>query len=209
MSLMPRRLNDQGNNNWRRLCESNIKSHLQAARAWLQRLSTSPSSPRTLSVPPFAFDYIEAVIMSSNPVIQSLKEQFLYWCHDMEKKQEEQAKQMMELQAHAKRLQRENDQLRAQMEKSRDLGNEVRDSGRAGYLITHNKGKEPVIPSNVDTPVNDELSSANSPPLGLSPAKNTRPSGIKGPRIALSSVMPLVTCFTEQEEKQAGGRGQY
>ena len=104
MSLMPRRSDDQGNNNWRRLCESNIKSRLHAARAWLHILSTSPSSPRTLLVPPFAFDSLEAVIMSSNSVIQSPKEQFLYWCHDMEKKQEEQAKQMMDLQAHAKRL---------------------------------------------------------------------------------------------------------
>ena len=94
------------------------------------------------------------------------------------------------------------------MEKSCDLGNEVRDSGRAGYLITHNKGKEPVIPSNVDTPLNDELSLASSPLLGLSPAKNIRPSRVKGPLIALSSAMLLVMCPTEQGEKQVGGRGQ-
>ena len=36
---------------------------------------------------------------------------------------------MKELQGHVERLQRENDQLRAQIEKSHDLGNDVRDSG--------------------------------------------------------------------------------
>ena len=60
------------------------------------------------------------------------------------------------------------------MEKSHDLINEVRDSGQAAYSITHNKGKEPIIPTDVDTPADDGLSSGSSPPLGLSPAKNTR-----------------------------------
>ena len=49
--------------------------------------------------------------MPSNPMNQSPKDQFLHWCQEMEKKQEEQARQMKELQGHAERLQRENDQL--------------------------------------------------------------------------------------------------
>ena len=36
MLLMPQRLDDQGNNNWRHLWEPNKKSHLQAASVWLQ-----------------------------------------------------------------------------------------------------------------------------------------------------------------------------
>ena len=40
--------------------------------------------------------------------------------------------------------------------------------------IAHNKGKEPIIHDDVDTPANDELSSASSSPLSLSLAKDTR-----------------------------------
>ena len=40
------------------------------------------------------------------------------------------------------------------------------------HPIAHNKGKEPIIPDNVNTPANDELSSSNSPSLSLSSAKN-------------------------------------
>ena len=81
---------------------------------------------------------------------------------------------MKELQGHAKRLQRENDQLQAQIEKSRDLGKDVGDGGRAAHLLTHNKGKEPIIPNDVDTPADDELSSSGSPSLSLSQTKNVR-----------------------------------
>ena len=54
---------------------------------------------------------------------QSPEDQFLLWRHDMERKQEEQAKQMKKLQGHVERLQCENDQLRAQIGKSRDPEN--------------------------------------------------------------------------------------
>ena len=59
--------------------------------------------------------------MSSHPMKQSSKYQFLHWLQEMEKKQEEQARQMKELQGHVERLQRENDQLQAQIEKSHHL----------------------------------------------------------------------------------------
>ena len=62
------------------------------------------------------------------------------------------------------------------MEKSCDLGKEVRDSDQSAYPITRNKGKEPVILDDVDTPVDDELSSGSSPSLSLSPTKNARES---------------------------------
>ena len=44
------------------------------------------------------------------------------------------------------------------------------------HPITRNKGKEPVIPDDVDTPANDELSLGNSPSLSLSPTKNAQES---------------------------------
>ena len=85
MLPMPKDSNDQGNNNWRRLWEPNKKSRLQAARVWLQRLSSSPSSLGTLSVPPFAYDPSEVVAMSTNLMIQSPEDQFLHWRQDMER----------------------------------------------------------------------------------------------------------------------------
>ena len=128
MLLMLRGSDDQGLYNWRRLWESNKKSCLRATRAWLQQLSSSPSSPGTLSIPPSTPDSFEVVAISSHPLNQSSEDQFLHWCQEMEKKLEEQARQMKELQGHAERLQRENDWLRAQIEKNHDLGKDVRDS---------------------------------------------------------------------------------
>ena len=81
--------------------------------------------------------------MSTNLVIQSVEDQFLHWRQDMERKQEEQARQMKELRAHAEQLQRENDQLRAQMEKIHDLGNEVRDSVKLGIRSLAIKERNP------------------------------------------------------------------
>ena len=102
---------DQGSYNLRHLWESDRKSHLQVVRAWLQQLSSSPSSPGTMLIPPSTFDSPEAVAMSSNPMNQSSEDQFLHWRQEMEKKQEEQARQMKELQGHVECLQRENDHV--------------------------------------------------------------------------------------------------
>ena len=44
------------------------------------------------------------------------------------------------------------------------------------HPIPRNRGKEPVILDDVDTPGDDELSSGSSPSLSLSPAKNARES---------------------------------
>ena len=76
---MPWRSDDQGNNNWRRLWESNRKSHLQATSAWLQRLSSSSSSPKAMSIPHSTFDLPEAVAMTSIQMNQSPEDQFLHW----------------------------------------------------------------------------------------------------------------------------------
>ena len=87
----------------------------------------------------------------------------------MEKKQEEQARRMRELQDRVEHLQGENNHLRSQVEKRRDLSEKyVQDSSQAKHPIARNKGKEPIVPDNIDTPTDDELS------LGSSPAKSSR-----------------------------------
>ena len=79
---------------------------------------------------------------------------------------------MMELQGHVEHLQCENNQLQAQIEKSRDLGKDVRDNGQAVHQIACNRGKEHFIPDDVDTLADNELSSRSSPLLSLSPTNN-------------------------------------
>ena len=83
---------------------------------------------------------------------------------------------MKELQGHAERLQRVNDQLRALVEKSLYFGKDVQDGGRAAHSITRNKGEEPIILDNVNTLEDDALSSGSSPSSSLSPPKNARES---------------------------------
>ena len=62
--------------------------------------------------------------------------------------------------------------MQAQIEKICDLGKDVRDNGRVVHPIARNRGKESIIPDDVDTPANDELSSGSSSSLSLLPAKN-------------------------------------
>ena len=83
---------------------------------------------------------------------------------------------MKELQVHVKRLQQENNQLWAQIEKSRDLVKDVPYNGRAMRPITRNRGQEPIVPDDVDTLEDDELSLGSSSPLSLSPTKDTQGS---------------------------------
>ena len=91
----------------------------------------------------------------------------------MEKKQEEQARQMKELQERVEHLQRENDRLQAQVEKRRDLDErDVQDSGQAKHPAVHDKGKKPIVLDDVDILENDDLSSGSSPNPSL--AKNNK-----------------------------------
>ena len=43
-------------------------------------------------------------------------------------------------------------------------------------MIAHDKEREPVVPDDVDTPADDELSLGSSPSLSLSPTKNGQDS---------------------------------
>ena len=153
--------------------ESNKKSHQRRARAWLQRISNSPSPPVAPTVPHSTSDLSDTVAMTSILIIQVPEDQFLHWRQDMEKKQDEQARQMRELQDRTEHLQCENNHLWAQVEKMCDLGErDVPDSSQARHPTAHYKGKEPIVPDDVDTPADDELFSGNSP--NLPPAKSSK-----------------------------------
>ena len=146
--------------------------------------------------------------MSKNSMIQLLEDQFLHWAQDMEKKQEEQARKMKELQDDVESLPRENDRLRAQIEKRCYLsGRDVQANNRALHPVPRNKGKKPIILDEADVAVNDELSLGSSPPLGLSPTKNTRSKSCKRTlhRPTFSDAVSGASCRERREE----GRGQY
>ena len=83
---------------------------------------------------------------------------------------------MQELQARTECLQRENDQLRAQVEKILELGRDVRDENRAEHPIACNKGKEPITSGEGDAPIDDELSSKRSPSMNPPSGRNARGS---------------------------------
>ena len=141
--------------------------------AWLQRLSNSPSPLVAPTVPLSTCASSDTVAMTSNLVIQSPEDQLLHWRQDMEKKHEEQARQMRELQDRVEHPQRENDHLQAQVEKMHNLGErDVQDNGQARQPAARDKGKEPIVPGDVDTSANDELSLGSLP--NLSPTKNNR-----------------------------------
>ena len=77
-------------------------------------------------------------------LINQLREgQFLHWLQDMERKQEEQVRQMKELQDQAGILRLENDQLQAQIKKSRNLGKGAQESDRDVQPIARSIGRGP------------------------------------------------------------------
>ena len=97
-------------------------------------------------------------------MIQSLEDRFLNWRLDIEKKQEEQARQMKELKECVELLPHENDCLLTQVEKKRYLDKRAaQDSGQAQHPVFRDKGKNPIVLDDVDIPEDDELSSDNLP----------------------------------------------
>ena len=88
----------------------------------------------------------------------------------MEAKQEEQAKQMAELQSRADHLQQENSRLWARREG--EWIKNAQGSGHPAPLIKQNKGKEPIRSEDSDAAADDELSSGSSPLPDLTPPKN-------------------------------------
>ena len=66
---------------------------------------------------------------------------------------------MKELRECDEHLQHENDRLRPQVEKRRDLDErDARDNGQAKHPIVRNKGNKPIVLNDVDIPIDDKLS---------------------------------------------------
>ena len=199
---MPRRSGDFENprdNNWRHLWEQpSKKSYRRRARAWLRQLSSDPPHLEDSVVPAHSSDLSDPIAMVSNQENQSLEDQFLRWRQDMETKQEEQAKQMVELRNHANHLQQENDLLWACLEE--DQGENARESSHPAPPVKQNKDKEPILPGDSDAAVDDELSSGSSslPDLSL-PKNNMEAESRKRP--SCRSNLPSVACIAEYEEK--------
>ena len=184
----------------------NRKPRLQATRAWLQGLSSNPSLLEALLIPHSTSNSPKASVMMSIPMSQSPEDQFLHWCQNMERKQEEQARQMKELQGQEECLRCENDYLRAYIEKSHK---NAQDNGCDVQSIARNRGKGPIVPDDVNTPADGEPSSGSSPSLNLSLEKNTwestrtrsrkRPS----PHPSFSDAISGASC---RERREAGKR---
>ena len=88
----------------------------------------------------------------------------------MEAKQEEQDRQMAELQSRADHLQQENDRLRTHLEDER-IEN-ARGSSHPTPPVKQNKGKEPIRSEDNDAAAANELSANSSPLPDLLPPKN-------------------------------------
>ena len=88
----------------------------------------------------------------------------------MEARQEEQTRQMAELQEQANQLREENWCLRTQLEVG--LAGQLREPPRSFPPSRPSKGKEVTTPDDVDLPADDELSSDSSPLPRRSPSPN-------------------------------------
>ena len=170
--FMPRRSGDSENprdHNWRCLWERPSKK-LHRQRARLLRLSRDPSHPKELVVAAHSSSLSDPVSMASNPLKQSLEDQFLRWRLDMGTKQEEQARQMDEFQSRADHLQQENDHLWGRLEE--DRVENAQESSRPAPSVKQNKGKEPILLDDNDAATDNELCFDSSPLLDLPPPKN-------------------------------------
>ena len=97
--------------------------------------------------------------MTSNPANLAPEDQFLLWRQELEARQEEQARQVVELCEQANKLREENEHLRTQLEAGR--AGQSREPPRQFPLARTNKGKEVATPDDVHLPTDDELSSGS------------------------------------------------
>ena len=139
--------------------------------------------------------------MSNNPVNPPIEDQFLRCLQEMEAKQEEQARQMAELQEWANHLQQENDRLQTRLESSRP-GN-PQGVAQNELLARANKGKEPILPDHSDHQADDELSSDNSPlPHRSPPLSNAEAESRKRPPRQSSWAMSGTQRQTRKEDSR-------
>ena len=171
---MPRRSSDSensGDHNWRRLWEtSSKKSQRRYARAWVHVLLGDLPISKALAIPKHPTMPSEFTAMATNPANIAPEDQLLLWRKEKEARQEEQARQVVELHEQANRLREENERLRTQLEVGR--AEQSREPPRPLPPSRPGKGKEVIAPDDVDLPADDELSSGSSPLLRRSPSPN-------------------------------------
>ena len=171
---MPRRSSDSeksGDHNWRRLWETpSKKSQRRYARAWVHLLLGDLPISRDSAIPKHPTVPSEFTVMTTNPANLNPEDQLLSWRQEMEARQEEQTRQMAELQEHANQLREENWCLRTQLEVG--LAGQLREPPRSFPPSHPSKGKEVTAPDDVDLPADDELSSDSSPLPRRSPSPN-------------------------------------
>ena len=74
------------------------------------------------------------------------------------------------------------------------------------HPVPCNRRKEPIIPEEANAPVDDELSSGSSPPLGLSPTNNTRAKSRQ--RTLHHPTFSNVVSGASRRARREAGRGQ-
>ena len=199
---------NSGDYNWRRLWETpSKKSHRRYARASVHPLPGDLQISEALAILKHPTGPLKLTAMSSNPVNPPIEDLFLRWRQEMEAKQEEQARQMAELQERADHLQQENDRLRTRLESSRP-GNTQGDAQNEP-LARANKGKEPLLPDHSDHQADDELSSNNSPlPRRSPPLSNAEAKSRKRPPRQSSRAMSGTRRRVRREDSRDGPRSQ-
>ena len=85
-------------------------------RAWVHPLPGDLPISKALAIPKHPVGPSEFTAMTSNPANLASEDYFLIWCQEMEAKQEEQARKMVELHKQANRLREENEHLRTRLE---------------------------------------------------------------------------------------------
>ena len=172
---------NSGDYNWRRPWEPPSKnSQRRYARAWVHPLLGDLPISEALAIIKHPTGPSELTAMSSNPENPPIEDQFLRWRQEMEAKQEEQARQMVELRERVDRLQQENDHLRTRLESSKPEN--PKGVAQNEPLARANKGKESVLPDHSDHQVDDELSSDSSPlPRHSPPLSNAEAESRKRP----------------------------
>ena len=187
-----------GDYNWRYLWEPwSKKSQRRYARAWVHPLPGDLPISEALAILEHPTGLSELTVMSSNLANHPLEDQFLIWRQEMEARQEEKARQMAELREHANRLREDNESLRTRLE-----GHAEKSRGPPRPLppSSPDKGKEAVVPDNIDLPADDELSSDSSPLPSRSPSPNAvEAQSRKRPPRRSSRSISVARCWVQRE----------
>ena len=111
---------NSGDHNWRRLWETpSKKTQRRYARAWVHPLPGDLLISKALAIPKNPIGSSEFNTMTSNPANLAHEDQFLLWRKDMKVKQEEQDRQMAELNEQTNWLLEENEYMRTRMKAGR------------------------------------------------------------------------------------------